>query len=336
MQSIRYALIALGLALVFGPGAASADPVKIRTSYVVPVSNWAAWLATKPDLMTHQGKSYVTETTRFQGTPPMITALASGDIEIGDLGFSSLAFAIQNAGISDLRIISDDFQDGVPGNYSDEFFVLNDSGIKTVADLKGKVIGTNAGGSAIDIAMRAMLRKNHLDDKKDATFVEAAFPNMKSMLAEHKIDLLPGVLPFSLDPELRAMAHPLFVQKDAMGQTQMIVWTARASFIQKNRAAMVDFMEDALKVLRWYSDPNNHADAIKLLSDMSKIPPERLDSWLFVKGKDYYRSPNGLPNIQALQANVDEQKQLGFLNTDIDVGKYTDLSLVKEAAARIK
>ena len=41
---------------------------------------------------------------------------------------------------------------------------------------------------------------------------------MKSMLAEHKIDLLPGVLPFSLDPELRAMAHPLFVQKDAMGQ----------------------------------------------------------------------------------------------------------------------
>jgi NitT/TauT family transport system substrate-binding protein len=203
MQSIRYALIALGLALVFGPGAASADPVKIRTSYVVPVSNWAAWLATKPDLMTHQGKSYVTEATRFQGTPPMITALASGDIEIGDLGFSSLAFAIQNAGISDLRIISDDFQDGVPGNYSDEFFVLNDSGIKTVADLKGKVIGTNAGGSAIDIAMRAMLRKNHLDDKKDATFVEAAFPNMKSMLAEHKIDLLPGVLPFSLDPELR-------------------------------------------------------------------------------------------------------------------------------------
>jgi NitT/TauT family transport system substrate-binding protein len=336
MRSLRLALAAIVAAVfTYAPGV-FADPVKIRTSYVVPVSNWAAWLATKPELMTHQGKSYVTEAIRFQGTPPMITALAAGDIEIGDLGFSSLALAIQNAGISDLKIISDDFQDGVPGNYSDEYFVLNDSGIKTVADLKGKVIGTNAAGSAIDIAMRAMLRKNHVSDKNDVTFVEAAFPNMKSMLAEKKIDLLPGVLPFSLDPELRTMAHPLFVQKDAMGQTQMIVWTARASFIQKNRAAMVDFMEDALRVFRWYLDPKNHEEAIKLVSDMSKIPPERLDSWLFIKGKDYYRNPNALPDLKALQANIETQRELGFLNADIDVSQYADLSIAKDAAARLK
>src|SRR5690606_18291234 len=119
------------------------------------------------DLMQNLGKSYMLEPVRFQGTPPMITALASGDLEIADLAYSSLALAIENAGLKDLKVIADEFQDGIPGYYSDEYFVRKDSGIDSVKDLKGKVIATNAAGSAVDIAMRAMLRKNGLDDRKD-------------------------------------------------------------------------------------------------------------------------------------------------------------------------
>jgi sulfonate transport system substrate-binding protein len=335
MQSIRYALIALGLALGFGAGTANADPVKIRTSYVVPVANWASLLAEKPELMTHQGKSYVTETTRFQGTPPMITALAAGEIEIADLGYSSLAFAIQNAGLTDLRVISDDFQDGVPGYYSDKFFVLNDSPIKTIEDLKGKVLATNAAGSAVDIAMKAMLRKHHVDDKKDVTIIEAAFPNMKAMLESHKVDLIPGVPPFAFNPDLNKEAHPLFVQKDAVGRTQMIVWAARADFIKKNRAALVDFMEDSIRVVHWFLDPKNHDEVVQIAARITKTPPAVWQDWVFTT-KDDYHDHNMMPDLKALQENIETQRQLGFLDKDIDVGKYSDLSIVKEAAARVK
>ena len=180
MRSIQFALAAIvAAAFAYAPGA-SADPVKIRTSYVVPVANWASLLPAKADLMTHLNKTYTLDVTRFQGTPPMITALASNQLDIGDLAFSSFALAVQNAGLTDLRIISDDFQDGVPGYYTDQYFVLNDSPIKTVEDLKGKVLATNAAGSAVDIAMRAMLRKHHLNDKTDVNIVEAAFPNMRA------------------------------------------------------------------------------------------------------------------------------------------------------------
>ena len=102
-------------------GAASAEPVKIRLSYVVPVANWAPLLEAKKDLAQHWGKSYVMEAVRFQGTPPMITALANNEIEIGDLAYSSFGLAVQNAGLDDLRVIGDEFQDGVPGYYSNEF-----------------------------------------------------------------------------------------------------------------------------------------------------------------------------------------------------------------------
>jgi NitT/TauT family transport system substrate-binding protein len=51
----------------------------------------------------------------------------------------------------------------------------------------------------------------------------------------------------------------LFTQKEGVGRTQMIIWAARESFIDKNRAALVDFMEDVLLIERWYLDPKNHA-----------------------------------------------------------------------------
>ena len=333
-KSLHVAAIA-ALALLAAGGAQAADPVKIRIAWVVPVANWSSILLPKKDLMQHLDKSYTLELVRFQGTPPMITAMASGDLEIANFAYSSLALAIENAGLKDLKIIADELQDGIPGYYTDEYFVRNDSGIKSVKDLKGKVLATNAAGSAVDIAMRAMLRKNGLDDRKDVNIVEAPLPNMRAMLLEKKADLIPGVLPFSMHPELRKNAHALFTQADAIGETQMIVWAARDSFLKKNRAAMVDFMADTLRVVRWYLDPKNHDAAVKIAAELTKTPPQVWDSWLFTK-KDYYRNTDMLPNLKALQANMDLQKKLGFLKSDIKVDKYTDLSIVKEAAKKLK
>ena len=51
-------LLAL-LALVTAAGAARAQPLLIRNSYVVPVSNWEPMIVEKKDLAKHWGKSYV-------------------------------------------------------------------------------------------------------------------------------------------------------------------------------------------------------------------------------------------------------------------------------------
>jgi ABC-type nitrate/sulfonate/bicarbonate transport system substrate-binding protein len=337
MRSFKFVwmgLIALGLVSANVTGS-SAEPVKIRASWTVPVANWASLLLEKKDLAKHMGQSYVLEDVRFNGTPPMITALATGDIEIGDLAYSSFALAVENAGMDDLRIISDEFQDGVNGYYTNEFFVLADGPVQKIEDLKGKVIATNAVGSAVDIAMRAMLRKHGLEDKRDYTVVEAPFPTMKSMLAEKKVDMIPGVTPFSYDPELRKIGRVLFTQKEGVGTTQMIVWAVRKSFLDKNRAAMVDFMEDVQRIVHWYTDPANHKEAVAIAAKVTKRPPEAFDAWLF-NNKDYYRDPNMIPNLAALQANVATQKELGFLKVGFDVKVHSDLSIVEEAAKRLK
>lgn len=327
-------LMAAAAATALLGSAAGAEPVTIRHSFVVPVANWTPILETKKDLAKHWGKSYVMEATRYQGTPPMITALANNELDIAVLAYSTLGLAILNAGIDDLRVIADEFQDGVPGYFSNQYWVRKDSGIDKIEDLKGKVLATNSIGSGIDIAMKAALKKHGLEDKRDYTVIEAPFPTMAALLKDKKADLISAVMPFALSPVLKEEGKVLFDQTEGLGRSQFVFWTARQSFLDKNRAAMVDFMEDVLRIERWYLDPANHDEVAKIASEFLKVPPERF-GWLFTKA-DYYRDPNGLPDLEALQRNVDTTAELGFIEKSFKVSDHADLSIVEEAAARLK
>jgi sulfonate transport system substrate-binding protein len=339
MRAKALILGAAMLATALAATTAMAEPLKIRLSYIVPVSNWATILLQKPELAKHLDKSYSFEAIHFQSTPTLIQGLAAGEIEIANLGFTSLPIAITNAGMSDLRIISDELQDGVPGYYSNEYMVLKDSPIKTVEDLKGKVVTSNGYGSGTDIPLRVMLAKHKLSDKTDVTFIESPIPTMGAMLNEHKVDLIAWVLPFTANPKAHETARTLFTQGDAMGITQLGMWVTRKGFIDKNRAALVDFMEDALRAERWYFDPANHAEAVTIAVAVSKIPAPVWDSWLFRKdgqSGDYYRNPAGEPDVVSMQKTIDEQVKYGYLKQSVDVKSYVDLSLVEAAAKRLR
>jgi len=328
------ALLLATLLLVAGH-AVAAEPVAIRIGWVVTPPELQPVLFARPDVTKHLGKSYAMEPVHFKSTPVMITALAAGELDIAALTFASFGTAIVNAHMEDLRIIADEFQDGVEGYFTEPYLVRRDSGIDKVEDLKGKVIATNGIGAGVDMAMRAMLRRHGLEDKRDYSVVEVQFPNMKAVLLERKVDMIVVPAAFAHDPELDKAARLLFTQREAMGPTQFAVWTARTPFLEKNRAAVVDFLEDALRALNWYLEPANHAAAVDIVADFTHLPRARFDGWLLTH-KDQYRDPQGLPNLTALQANLNTQRELGFLKASVEVGKYVDLSLVKEAVARLR
>jgi sulfonate transport system substrate-binding protein len=331
---MRVAIAVLGCVLLaagFGP--ANADPVMIRGAWVA-IANWPAIWMPKKDLAVHYGKSYVFEPEHFVGTPPMITAIANNQVEIGDLAFSTLPIAVENAGLDDIRVIANDFEDGVDDYHTTRFEVLKNGPIHKIEDLKGKVVATNAEGAAVDIAMKAMLHQHGLEPNRDYTEVEAPFPAMTSMLAEKKVDLIPAVPPFVFDPKLTAIARTLFTSKQAIGPSQFIILTARKPFIDAHRAALVDFMEDTLRIARWYIDPKNHAQVEQIMAQLTKQPADHF-GWVFTK-QDFYRNPNLLPDLDALQRNVDTTRELGFVKAPLDVKAYSDLSIVEEAAKRLK
>ena len=144
-------------------------------------------------------------------------------------------------------------------------------------------------------------------------------------------------------PQLQAFcreaARTLFTQKDAIGRSQMIILVARQSFLEKNRAVVVDYLEDSLRALHWYTDPANHDEVVKIIAGYMKIPPKVFQGWLFRRGGqdgDFFHDPNGMPDAGALQSNIDTQRGLGLLKGELDVKKFIDLSYVEEAAKKAR
>jgi sulfonate transport system substrate-binding protein len=335
---IRNLLFSCGLVLVLPwltAAVVTAEPLKLRIGWLLVPAEITPILFPAPGIAKHLGTSYVIESQRFQGSSMLTTAIAADELDIAPFGYSSFALALENARLNDLKIIADEVRDGAAGHFTTQFMVKKDSPIRTVEDLKGKVIATNAIGSIGDMATRFMLRKHGLNDAKDVTFVEAALPNMNTMLVEGKADLIPSVLPFYLDPGLQKSARTLFTGLDALGPAEISMLTASDGFVRKNRAALVDFLEDYFLALHWYNDPANHDAVVNAVAKFTTLPPERFSSWVFTS-RDYYRDPFGKVDLDALQNNVDVQQELGFLNNRINVKPYVDMSLVDEAARRIR
>lgn len=328
----RVFAVAAALACVIGSAEAQ-QPLKLRIAWTVAPAQLAPIMLDPPGVAKHAGKSYTLDPLRFQGSAATMTALAANELDIAPMTFIQLGPSIQNAGLTDLRIIGDEFRDGHEDYLTNEYMVLKESTIRKVEDMKGKIFATNGIGGGQDVFARVMFRRHGLETPRDYQTVEASFPNMRAFLAEKKADLVVGVKPFTEDPRFRGIAHTLFTQKEAVGPTDMVFLTARAPFIAKNRAALVDFFEDYIRVTRWYIDPKNQQAAAAIVSKFINVPAERL-GWIFTKG-DFYRDPNGLPDLASIQKSVDMLRDFGFLKETIDVKKYTDLSVAEEAAKRV-
>ena len=314
-----------------------AEPVKIRIGWVVAPANLTPVLFAKHGLAKHLGKSYILDTIYFGASPKEITALAVNELDIASLGFSTLPFAIQNAGLSDLRIIADEIRDGESDYFSTQYLVRRDLRIDAVSDLQGKVLATNGLGSGVHMAMTAVLQKAGLKDRRYYVVIEMPFPTMTAVLKERKADLITTLCRLSYSPPtLQAIARPLFAQKDGLGTSELSFWVAREGFIKKKSGdALLDFLEDNIRAVRWYQDPANRNEAIELIANFLKRPPAALERWLFTK-EDFYRDRDTVVDLKVLQNNIDVMAELGVIKERFDVSKYADLSMVGEAALRLK
>ena len=336
MRATRYAAIlaVCAVAGITGARTGAAKPLEIRQGWAVPTATMSPMIFTDLKILRHYGKSYIVTPIHFTGTSPELMAIATGDVDIVTISYSTLPFAIENAHIDDLRVVADGEQDGVDGHFSSPYLVRNDSTIKSIEDLKGKVIADNAIGDAVDIGARAMLLQHGLVANHDYSIVEAAFPTLGPMLLQGKVQLIGDVPPFIYAQKLKAATHTLFTMKDAVGPSQLIMLAARESFLQKNRAALDDFFEDLVRGTRWMLDPAHREQALAVAAAFAKVSPESLGDYYLTK-EDRYRDPNCMPNVAALQHNIDTQHKLGILKSDFDVRPYIDTSFVEHAANRI-
>jgi len=327
--------VAAAVWLALGAGSAATEPLKIRAGWVNTPATMSPLLFQKREILKHYGKAYVVEPVKFADSTAVLAALRAGEIEIGAVSYSNVGAGVVRQGIRDLRIVADGNQGGVDGYASVDFYVRNDSDIRSVADLKGKVLATNGLGGAADFGLRVMLHRSGLLDKRDVTIVASPFPTLGKLLLDGKVALVSLPAPFSYDPAVKAGARKLFSVRDGLGPTQQLVTTAMRGFLDNNRAALHDFFEDYVIAMRWFTDPGNRDEAIRILAKVSNLPEARFTSWAFTRD-DFYRDPSARPNVAALTANLATLQETGFLPVALDPSPYLDLRFIEEAARRLK
>ena len=324
-------LLAFGLAVFFAVAPATAQ-TKIRVGYSVVPIHLAPLIFNDKNLAKNQGKVYTTDLLHFRGSAHQLTALAAGELDLAVLAFSTFAAGIVNAK-QDLVAVADVAQDGP--EFSTVYAVKSDSPIKSVKDLKGKVLAINAKGGAVDMAARVVMLKNGLRPGLDVNIVEARFGAMEAMLRQGKTDVAVFLAPFWPKAQKAGGVRVLFHQRDGLGTTQFLLYAAKRDFVEKNRAALVAWMEDYIRGVNWLLDPENRDAAIAKAAAYTKRKPEMFTSWAFLKGKDYHHSRDGKIDIAALQSNIDVLKEQKILRSSVNAGKLVDHSIANEALKRL-
>ena len=317
--------------LVAAAAPTKAEPVKVRLAYGIIPGVISPLVFLKPDILKHYGKTYTVESTYIRATSIALQGMASGDVDLSYLSFTALASAIMNGGL-DLKVIADISSWSSQGYQGPEMVVKADSGINSVKDLKGKILAVTAKGTGFHYALLANLKKAGLQPS-DYTVVEVGIAAMDAALREDRVQLITTAAPFLFLSEKKGGVKRLFKPEDAMGDVQSLVLVGRTEFLKKNPQVMNDLMEDYIIGLRWFLDPKNHEEAVKLTAEFTKRPASNYD-YAFTK-KDFYRSPTATPDIKALQSNIDLMQELGVIKQKVDVQPYVDLRYLTEAKKRL-
>ncbi len=321
----------LAWALLAHPAPGAEGPVRIRvasgaTSILTPV------LFQKSEILRHTHRTYVPEFTHFAGSSPQMQAFAARELDVAWLASASFPPASLNAKLG-LRITADLIQE-TKESFSAVRGVLESSGIARVADLKGKRIGIIAFGTGSDLGTRAMLKRHGLEYPRDYHLLEVRPPNMEAVLREGKIDMGWFDAGFWHRAQTKGGVRALFRGTDIFGTVQVLVQVARQEFLTRHRAAVVDYYEDYLRGLRWALDARNRDEVIRLAARYYKVPEATLTGYYLTKA-DYHHDPDGIPNMEVFQKDIDLMHEMGLLPQKFDAAPSLDLSYITEARRRL-
>jgi len=266
------------------------EKTSVRAAYVPAVTWLNAWVANDTGIFARHGLEVsFLAVQNISLLPPTLGKQL-------DLAPATVVDLIKAAGAG-LDVVA------VAGGHSDiEGVIVNsvmarkDSGIKSVKDLKGKVIATPTLGAILHVGLLYWLKREGIDPLSIQA-VEVPFPNMPDQLAAGRIDAAEAVQPFvdrmiaaghvSLGDQLLHVANParstVWIadrQWAAASKPTIAKWTASLreakDFIDKTPS-------EARNVLAKYTKlPPAVVASIPIPFYEASLEPKELDAWIKV------------------------------------------------------
>jgi len=306
------------LALVAAGGStALAQPATLRLGYGTAAEEPLWLVVAKPDLAKNYGKAYTLDATRFTGSDKRGQAFEAGAIDLASSSANGVIFAAAE-GVS-AKIVASISRES-PRGFSTSFYVKDNSPIKSVADLKGKIVGINGFYTSGHLWLKTALEKNGLTET-DVTITPVPFPAMQEALDAGKVDIGQFPQPFAALAEKQMKVRKIFDAKYGIPfEEELIVLIGKDEFLKKNASAVRGFLEDLKTATAFYLE--NPREARQLLIDRKMV---RVNPDVYVTMNDYYRDPGLQVDVGALEKMQAFQIKAGFQKKNADVGSLVDL-----------
>jgi NitT/TauT family transport system substrate-binding protein len=255
------------------------------------------------------------ETIRINPTVAL-AALISGELDYWTVIGNSVAAAIQGAPLRVLACY-------VPGSPS---ALIARPEFKSVTELRGKAIGLNTSGGALESIARLMFKHFGLDPDKEIKFLplgtsERRFSAMKQGLTAATMGSPPlDFLGKKMGFVVLARAHELFSYP-----TSGVV--ASVKKIKEKPEQVKQVIKAGIKATRYIRQ--NRESTIQLMIEWSKTEKEMATAGYESVSK-LFNDDGGVPE-KGLLLVVEELKRLGKVEREIFPNEVADLSILREA-----
>ena len=305
----RLAALAVGVAV---SSAAAAEAPLIRVGWTIPGEEAKYWMQQHPEAFPGLGKDYRIAWTQFQGTAPMVQAMLSNALDCSSQAPLSLAQGALNGGLK-AYVVAQHVGES-PSSFSVYWGVAEAGPIKTVADLKGKIVGVNVYGSGVHGGMAAVLRKHGLDAANDIRLVETGFPGSESALRGGRVDAGVFVQPFAARAEAKGGVRKLFSLQDVMPNTAHAIEVCSQAFADANPQAVQHYVRDLTAAMAMALAKRE--ETVQVVAKTTRAPADVLETYL-LKDNDFARSPDAAPDFAAIQAMFDLYAELGMVKAPL-------------------
>lgn len=214
------------------------------------------------------------------GGPESLMALAGGSADVGSAATSAVLNSIAAGNDFVLAYPSN----GINAQSQSHFYVLEDSPIKTIPDLKGKSIAVNTLGAHLDYTIREALAQNGLKPS-DVNLVVVPGPQLEQVLRAKQVDVSAvGYWQTTFDGKLAANGgvREVFNDTDILGEISGGFIVLSRKFTQDHPEATRAFIDGAIKAADWSRE--HPEEAKKALAEILDARGEQGDLAQYWRG----------------------------------------------------
>lgn len=265
------------------------EPITLRIGYMPNYASlWGVLSAINQGCFAEEGITI--ELTEFADGPSEIAAMEGGSIDLAYIGKGAHRLCITGSAVifapSSVHTV-------------DRVVCMPDSGIKTVADLKGKTVAYNAGSSSESTFNNALEVGGLTMD--DVTAMNLSIDNIVPAAVSGTIDAAICWNPYS--GQILQQVEGSYEIEFADGSTNISSWICLPDYAKDNHDVLVRFTRALFKGMDWGSKTENYETVAQYCADQTKTG---LDANLMQVGDAHWF------NIDDLKAGVADGTVKGY------------------------